>query len=443
MEKKYNEDNLFYNNLQEQLRLKNNENHNINKTLKLQIQFLNKYFNFYILIKFLFGFIFLTLPYILFLYLFYNKKNLEGSSRFIIIGYFITLSLTGAIVILLIVFKIGDSFKTYGFFFRPWELKYILRLINLFFIIIFSLFFFYSIESFYSDICLIKETIEQNSKSSKIFDKGSYILRYLFIFSFWNTEKDSKGMYIHQKMEYFEYEQSFDDFRGIFNPFFYPFIYLLSYLFLRLIVFKIKYLWLNLCIIICGLFECFYFIFFPIKDSKNNNTLFKSNQRIYFEKDYKLISLEFIPLIILIISFMIYGYIETINKLINKTLYSRKNYKFSVFVLIISVLSFICLLIGYGIILFFIIYSIFFLKVDIDMPIEIFFNFWKLLMISILLISIGNSFPFGNYFFKLLYRSIEYEIYDHPIKKNYYIKTSYNLKDKKAKNKKRKKLFSE
>ena len=36
-------------------------------------------------------------------------------------------------------------------------------------------------------------------------------------------------MYIHQKMEYFEYEQSFDDFRGIFNPFFYPFIYLLSY----------------------------------------------------------------------------------------------------------------------------------------------------------------------------------------------------------------------
>ena len=147
MEKKYNEDNLFYNNLQEQLRLKNNENHNINKTLKLQIQFLNKYFNFYILIKFLFGFIFLTLPYILFLYLFYNK-NLEGSSRFIIIGYFFTMSLTGAIVILLIVFKIGDSFKIYGFFFRPWELKYILRLINLFFIIIFSLFFFILLSHF-------------------------------------------------------------------------------------------------------------------------------------------------------------------------------------------------------------------------------------------------------------------------------------------------------
>ena len=328
------------------------------------------------------------------------------------------------------------------FFFRPWELKYILRLINLFFIIIFSLFFFYSIESFYSDISLIKETIEQNSKSSKIFDKGSYILRYLFIFTFWKTEKDLKGNYIHKKIEYFDYEQSFDDFREIFNPFFYPFIYLLSYLFCRLIIFKIKYFWLNLCIILCGLFECFYFIFFPIYDSQNI-TSFKSKQNIYFEKDYKLISFEFIPLIILIISFMIYGYIETINKLINKTLYSRKNYKFSVFVLIISVLSFICLLIGYGIILFFIIYSIFFLKVDIDMPIEIFFNFWKLLMISILLISIGNSFPFGNYFFKLLYRSIEYEIYDHPIKKNYYIKTSYNLKDKKAKNKKRKKLFSE
>ena len=441
MEKKYSEENLFYNDLQTPLELKNNEIHSINKTLKLQIQFLNKYFKLYTFIKFIFGFITITLPYILFLYLFYNK-NLEGSNRLIIIGYFITMSLTGAIVILLIVFKIGDSFKIYGFFFRPWELKYILRLINLFFIIIFSLFFFYSIESFYSDISLIKETIEQKSNSSKIFDKGSYILRYLFIFSFWNTEKDSKGMYIHQKMEYFEYEQSFDDFRGIFNPFFYPFIYLLSYLFCRLIIFKIKYFWLNLCIILCGLFECFYFIFFPINDSQNI-TSFKSKQNIYFEKDYKLISLEFIPLIILIISFMIYGYIETINKLIKKKLYSRKNYKFSIIVNIFSILSFLSLLIGYGIILFFIIYSIFFLKVDPEMSIEIFFNFWKLLMISILLISIGYSLPFGNYFFKLLYRSIEFEIYDHPIKEDYYIKSSYNLKNKKRKNKKRKKLFPE
>ena len=440
MEKKYSEENLFYNDLQTPLELKNNEIHSINKTLKLQIQFLNKYFKLYTFIKFIFGFITITLPYILFLYLFYNK-NLEGSSRFIIIGYFFTMSLTGAIVILLIVFKIGDSFKIYGFFFRPWELKYILRLINLFFIIIFSLFFFYSIESFYSDISLIKETIEQNSKSSKIFDKGSYILRYLFIFSFWNTEKDSKGDYIHKNIDYFDYEQSFDDFRGIFNPFFYPFIYLLSYLFFRLIIFKIKYFWLNLCIIVCGLFECFYFIFFPIKDSQNS-TSFKSDKKIYFEKDYKLLSFEFIPLIILIICFIIYGYIETINKLINKKLYSRKNYKFSLIVIIFSALSFLFLLIGYGIILFFIIYAIFFLKVDENMSIETFFNFWKLLIISILLISIGNSFPFGNYFFKLLYRSIEFEIYDHPIKKDYYIKTSYNLKNKKR-NKKRKNLFPE
>ncbi len=441
MEKKYSEENLFYNDLQIPLGLKNNENHNINKTLKVQIQFLNKYFTLYTIIKFIFGFIIITLPYILFLYLFYNK-NLEGSSRLIIIGYFITMSLTGAIVILLIVFKIGDSCKIYGFFFRPWELKYILRLINLFFIIIFSLFFFYSIESFYSDISLIKETIEQKSNSSKIFDKGSYILRYLFIYTFWKTEKDLKGNYIHKKIEYFDYEQSFDDFREIFNPFFYPFIYLLSYLFCRLIIFKIKYFWLNLCIILCGLFECFYFIFFPINDSQNF-TSFKSKQNIYFEKDYKLISFEFFPLIILIISFMIYGYIETINKLIKKKLYSRKNYKFSIIVNIFSILSFLCLLIGYGIILFFIIHSIFFLKVDPEMSIEIFFNFWKLLMISILLISIGYSFPFGNYFFKLLYRSIEFEIYDHPIKEDYYIKSSYNLKNKKRKNKKRKKLFPE
>ena len=147
MEKKYSEENLFYNDLQIPLGLKNNENHNINKTLKAQIQFLNKYFKLYTIIKFIFGFIIITLPYILFLYLFYNK-NLEGSNRLIIIGYFITMSLTGAIVILLIVFESGDSCKIYGFFFRPWELKYILRLINLFFIIIFSLFFFILLNHF-------------------------------------------------------------------------------------------------------------------------------------------------------------------------------------------------------------------------------------------------------------------------------------------------------
>ena len=181
---------------------------------------------------------------------------------------------------------------------------------------------------------------------------------------------------------------------------------MLSYLFLRLLIFKIKYCWLNSIIIFCGLFECFYFVLFPIDDSDNNLT--KVNDIDYFKKDYKLIALEFLPLVLLFVSFIIYSYIETIRKLINKKLFPRKTQKIYITVIIIASLSFIISFIGYGILIFFVVYFIFFLDINEEMSIKIFFNFWFLLKISLLLICFGNSFSFGNYFFKMIYKPIEF-----------------------------------
>ena len=438
---------IYYNDLNASFNLKNkNESEKIDKNLRSQIEFWNNYFTLYIFCKLLFGIIIISIPYLFFLYLYYNE-DLEKFSKFLFIGYFITLSFIAGISLIFSIFKTGNSFKIYGFFFKPWERKYIFKLVNLFFISVLCIGFFHSIENFYSDILLIKETIEQNPKYdpkfSKKFNQGTYIMRFLFIFIFWDTEKDVKtGEYIHNKIQYFEYEQSFGDFRELFNSFFIPFIYLLSYLFLRLLIFKIKYCWLNSIIIFCGLFECFYFVLFPIDDSDNNLT--KVNDIDYFKKDYKLIALEFLPLVLLFVSFIIYSYIETIRKLINKKLFPRKTQKIYIIVIIIASLSFIISFIGYGILIFFVVYFIFFLDINEEMSIKIFFNFWFLLRISLLLICFGNSFSFGNYFFKMIYKPIEFEIYDYPKKNENYIKTSYNLKNKKNKYlKDKKRLFPE
>jgi hypothetical protein len=223
---------IYYNDLNASFNLKNkNESEKIDKNLRSQIEFWNNYFILYIFCKLLFGIIIISIPYLFFLYLYYNE-DLEKFSKFLFIGYFITLSFIAGISLIFSIFKTGNSFKIYGFFFKPWERKYIFKLVNLFFISVLCIGFFHSIENFYSDILLIKETIEQNPKYdpkfSKKFNQGTYIMRFLFIFIFWDTEKDVKtGEYIHNKIQYFEYEQSFGDFRELFNSFFIPFIYLL------------------------------------------------------------------------------------------------------------------------------------------------------------------------------------------------------------------------
>ena len=184
---------IYYNDLNASFNLKNkNESEKIDKKLRSQIEFWNNYFILYTFCKLLFGIIIISIPYLFFLYLYYNE-GLERFSKFLFIGYFITLSFIAGISLIFSIFKTGNSFKIYGFFFKPWERKYIFKLVKLFFFSVLCIGFFHSIENFYSDILLIKETIEQNPKYdpkfSKIFNKGTYIMRFLFIFLFFGILK--------------------------------------------------------------------------------------------------------------------------------------------------------------------------------------------------------------------------------------------------------------
>ena len=104
-----------------------------------------------------------------------------------------------------------------GFLAFTWERKNIFRIVNSFLNGIFLLWFLFWLEKFYKWFNLLKEKVAQTNSgdSAKLFDRGTYTERILFILCFWDQEKDSNGEYIHKKLNYFEYETSvFDEFHS-------------------------------------------------------------------------------------------------------------------------------------------------------------------------------------------------------------------------------------
>ena len=193
------------------------------------------------------------------------------------------MSLYTAFILLLFVSRVGDDCNVYGLLIPSWDRINLFRLLNCFILntlIIWSFFFF---EKYFIDLPVKKDMVAQIyseiETSYQVFDKGSYLLRYMFIFTMWNQENRN-----NTELGYFEYEDDFlHDFRSMLCKFTTPTIVIGLFYLGKIIFFRTKNALIYSFIDVIVLFECFYFAFFPIDNNSTNE-----RNKEYFVYDYKI-----------------------------------------------------------------------------------------------------------------------------------------------------------
>jgi hypothetical protein len=379
------------------------------------------------LLKLLFGLVILALPFIciiIFISINFSEKN-----NYFFLPYFISVCLIIGTLMILLVIKLGEGCQMYGIIIYSWERKNLFKIFNSIIIGFHLLWFFFLCEKYAKSFNLLKEKVAQISmkeSTTKLFNKGSYTLRILFILFFWDSEKNKEGFYIHQNLDYFDYEEYvFSEFHSYIQFLLIPIIFLSFYHLFKIIFFKeskqILFLILNILIA----FQSFYIIFYPmeIKEDDFNENYFSNTNCKYFEL------IVYISIIILLI---IQSFYLHIIKLIRKKYFPRKIIKEKekekryIIIIIISILSFLINLVGY-IIIIILIFSFSFDEINERLKIDEYHHYWLLIYISLTLIFFGYSFVFGHYSYNLIYYPISYETTPHDLKNEFYAKCSGKL----------------
>ena len=332
-------------------------------------------------IKLFFGLIFLFLPLLLILIISFLNLSSTSKNNFIFFPCFISLNLILGLLLFLLVIKIAEV----------WE-------------------------KFYKWFNLLKEKVAQTNSgdSAKLFDRGTYTERILFILCFWDQEKDSNGEYIHKKLNYFEYETSvFDEFHSYLYTLLIPIVVFGCINLFRLIFLKYKDMLFALIFYILIIFISFFIMFYS---NKENNTNKSDNKIDYFSnincKYIELVTYILIILILIVKSFMMYF------KLIKKKYISKKKDN-NKFMTIISLISFLISFSGYALLTSDISFMCFD-DINEDLPIEK----YNLLYISLGMILFGYVYILGHTFFNLVFYPVAYEITPHDIKNKFYVKSS-------------------
>jgi hypothetical protein len=345
----------------------------------------------------------------------------------------------GSLLIILVI-KIGDVCRTYGILIVSWERKYMFKIIKLISIGLFCLWFLFLCEEFVNNFNLLKEKVAQSNNkenSSKIFNEGSYMIRLLFILLFWDTEKNEKGVYSHQKIGYFEYESNFfNDFHSSLKQLLTPIISLCFFYLIKVFFIKTKNEIIYSILLFLILFESFYFLFYSptseddSKIEQDNNTFLQEEENKEYFKNNKIKYLEIIPLTIIIILFIVLNFKRCIIDLIHQKFYPYHTKSKNNFIFCLVIFSFVINIFGHFIFLF-VLYSMYFRTINENLSINTYNNYWAMIYISICLILIGYSYPFGNYCFKLMYYPTAYETFGHVLKnENYIYKSQKKVKDK-------------
>ena len=416
-------------------------NHKNTSSFKLKlvkdINFIEKNIILFTFIKFLLGFILLAIPFFIMIYFIYTDYTIR--SNYLFFPYFISLSIIIGSFLIILVLKLGDACRNYGIFIVSWERVYMFKIVKLMASGLFFLWLLFLCEEFVINFNLLREKVAQSNNreiSSKIFNEGTYSIRLLFILLLWDTEKNDQGSYNHEKIGYFEYEGTFfNDFHDSLSKLLVPIISLCFLYLLKLIFIKTKREALYFILFIMSLFECFYFLLNePSKQEKvsnANNNLNKNFNDSEEEEDYFDNNLgkyfEIIPMTIIILILIFLNFKTCILDLIHKKYYSMNTKKKNNFIFYTVVFSFVLNTFGY-LLLIFLLFLMYFRTINSNMTINTYNYYWAMIYISISLIIIGYSFPFGNYCFKLMYYPTAYEIYEHILKNEFYINCSENLR---------------
>ena len=394
-----------------------------------QFIYLDEHYILTIFIKLIFGIIFIFVP--LLLIIIFSLLDFSEKNNYIFFPCFISISIILGSLLVLLVIKIDEACQINGLLIYTWERKNIFKIVNSILNCLFLLWVLFLCENLIKWFNLLKEKVAQSNLASspQLFNKGSYTQRILFILFFWDLEKGSDGEYIHKKLEFFEYEDSvFSEFHENIKSLFTPAILLGFYNLFKFIFIKNNKKILSFLLSLVILFISFFIMFYPIKDNDSKST---TETEPYFSND----DCKYIEFICyaLIISLLIIKSFFMHLKLIKKKYISFKKIKTSKTMTVISIFFFLINLSGYALLISVIIFLAFD-KIDQNLAIEKYEEYWNLIFMALGLILLGYAFIFGHHIFDLIYYPIAYEISPHTLKNSFYINNSGTIiETKKAK----------
>ena len=384
-----------------------------------QFIYFDEHYIFTIFFKLIFGILFIFIPFLLIII--FSLEDFSEKNNYIFFPCFISLSIILGSLLVLLVIKIDEACQINGLLIFTWERKNIFKIINSILNCLFLLWFLFISENFIKWFNLLKEKVAQSNLASspQLFNKGSYTQRILFILFFWDLEKDTDGEYIHKKLEFFEYEDSvFEEFHENIKSIFTPIILLGFYNLFKFIFIKdnkrVLYFLMSFLMSLIIISISFFIMFFPYKDDNKDS---QTDTESYFSND-DCKYFEFISYILIIFLLIIKSFFMHL-KLIKKRYISFKKIKRNKTITIISIILFLINLSGYALLISTIIFLAFD-KIDQNLSIEKFEEYWNLIFMSLALILFGYSFIFGNYIFNLIYYPIAYEISPHDLKNSFY-----------------------
>ena len=394
-----------------------------------QFIYLDEHYILTIFIKLILGIIFIFVP--LLLIIIFSLLDFSEKNNYIFFPCFISISIILGSLLVLLVIKIDEACQINGLLIYTWERKNIFKIVNSILNCLFLLWVLFLCENLIKWFNLLKEKVAQSNLASspQLFNKGSYTQRILFILFFWDLEKGSDGEYIHKKLEFFEYEDSvFSEFHENIKSLFTPAILLGFYNLFKFIFIKNNKKILSFLLSLVILFISFFIMFYPIKDNDSKST---TETEPYFSND----DCKYIEFICyaLIISLLIIKSFFMHLKLIKKKYISFKKIKTSKTMTVISIFFFLINLSGYALLISVIIFLAFD-KIDQNLAIEKYEEYWNLIFMALGLILLGYAFIFGHHIFDLIYYPIAYEISPHTLKNSFYINNSGTIiETKKAK----------
>ena len=394
-----------------------------------QFIYLDEHYILTIFIKLILGIIFIFVP--LLLIIIFSLLDFSEKNNYIFFPCFISISIILGSLLVLLVIKIDEACQINGLLIYTWERKNIFKIVNSILNCLFLLWVLFLCENLIKWFNLLKEKVAQSNLASspQLFNKGSYTQRILFILFFWDLEKDTDGEYIHKKLEFFEYEDSvFSEFHENIKSLFTPAILLGFYNLFKFIFIKNNKKILSFLLSLVILFISFFIMFYPIKDNDSKST---TETEPYFSND----DCKYIEFIcyVLIISLLIIKSFFMHLKLIKKKYISFKKIKTSKTMTVISIFFFLINLSGYALLISVIIFLAFD-KIDQNLAIEKYEEYWNLIFMALGLILLGYAFIFGHHIFDLIYYPIAYEISPHTLKNSFYINNSGTIiETKKAK----------
>ena len=389
------------------------------------IYYFDNHIKFFSFLKFFLGFVFLDIPLLFIIYLAYS--DISGKTNYIFFPFFISACLIVGSLLVFVVMKLNNSCRMFGILGLSYERIYNFKIIKFIFAGFFLICLLFLLEDFVIDFNLMKEKVSQSKEkeiNSKIFNEGTYLIRILFIFLFWDLEKNTNNEYVHDYLGYFEYEDSFfEEFHKAFNKLLIPIIVFSSCGIVKIIFIKTKRGLLYSILFLATIFFSSYSYIYDIsKDKKEHKN--EEDQEYFKESNNKYF--ELIPITIIVIILIIINTKICIIDLKHKKYYSYEKKPRNCFVVFLVLCSYLFNTLGYLLFLF-ILYNLYLNKIDYDFSIDSFNQYWITIYISLLLIFTGYAFPFGHYYFKLLYHSTAFEYFSHYKKNDFYIISSGNL----------------